>query len=46
VHITIGSAGASLDSIGLYGKSWSQFFDDDWGIGRITVANRTALHWE
>ena len=46
VHITIGSAGASIDTVGLYGKAWSQFYDDDWGIGRITVANRTALHWE
>jgi len=45
-HITIGSAGASLDDVALYGKPWSLYFDDDWGIGLITVANKTALHWE
>ena len=46
VHITIGSAGASLDTAGLYGLQWSEFFDDDWGIGAVTVANQSALHWE
>lgn len=45
-YITIGSAGASLDTVGLYGKKWSLYFDDDFGIGQITIANRTALHWE
>jgi hypothetical protein len=46
VHITIGSAGASLDTAGLYGLQWSEFFDDDWGIGSVTVANRSAMHFE
>lgn len=46
VHMTIGSAGASLDSVGLLGKNWSMYFDDDFGIARVTVKNRTALHWE
>ena len=41
-----GSAGASLDNVGLYDKPWSEFFDDDFGIGRITVANSTHMHWE
>lgn len=45
-HITIGSAGASLDTVALYGKKWSLYFDDDFGIGVITIANKTALHWE
>ena len=46
VHVTIGCAGASLDSVGLYGYTWSQFFEDDWGIGRVTIANESAMHWE
>eukprot|EP00045_Choanoeca_perplexa_P008355 m.77324 g.77324 ORF g.77324 m.77324 type:complete len:690 (-) comp14462_c0_seq1:72-2141(-) len=46
VHIVIGSAGASLDGDGLYDKNWSMFFDNDFGYGRVTVANTTAMHWE
>ena len=46
VHITIGSAGATLDAAKLYGLPWSKYFDDDFGIGRVTIANRTHMHFE
>eukprot|EP00730_Choanoeca_flexa_P015567 TRINITY_DN7178_c0_g1_i1.p1 TRINITY_DN7178_c0_g1~~TRINITY_DN7178_c0_g1_i1.p1 ORF type:complete len:681 (+),score=128.81 TRINITY_DN7178_c0_g1_i1:193-2235(+) len=46
IHIVIGSAGATLDVDKLYGKNWSMFFDNDYGYGRVTVANETAMHWE
>ena len=46
VHITIGSAGKELDDAKLYGFKWSKYFDDDFGIGRVSIANRTHMHWE
>jgi len=45
-HYTIGSAGASLDTATLYPKDWVEYFSEEWGIGRITVANRTHMKWE
>eukprot|EP00557_Chaetoceros_sp_GSL56_P001907 CAMPEP_0176492306 /NCGR_PEP_ID=MMETSP0200_2-20121128/8916_1 /TAXON_ID=947934 /ORGANISM="Chaetoceros sp., Strain GSL56" /LENGTH=816 /DNA_ID=CAMNT_0017889835 /DNA_START=230 /DNA_END=2680 /DNA_ORIENTATION=+ len=45
-HITIGTAGAELDSVPLLRKPWSAFFSAEWGYGRITVANATALLFE
>jgi len=46
MHITVGSAGAELDTVGLYDQEWTSFYSREWGYGRITVANETALHWE
>ena len=43
VHITIGSAGAELDSVGLYEVEWSEHFELSYGYGRVTVANSSAL---
>jgi hypothetical protein len=45
-HFTIGSAGFPLDSVGVYEKDWVEHFDDDFGFGRITIANSSAMHWE
>lgn len=45
-HITIGTAGAELDSVPLLRKPWSAYFSAEWGYGRITVANATALLFE
>jgi len=46
-HFTIGSAGALLDSAGaIADKDWRLHFEDTFGYGRITVANRTHMHWE
>jgi len=46
VHITIGSAGAALDNVPLYGFAWSEFFDDDWGVGRVSIANSSCMKWQ
>ena len=46
VHITIGSAGATLDTAGLKGLRWSAYFDDDFGLGQVTIANRSAMKFE
>merc|ERR1711957_1136018 len=45
-HFTIGSAGCALDYVGLYDKDWVEVFEKDYGFGRITIANSTAMHWE
>lgn len=45
-HFTIGSAGGSADSVGLYNKDWDLHFEDEYGYGRITIANSSAMHWE
>ena len=46
VHLTIGSAGAELDQYPLYDQDWTDAFIQEWGYGRITVHNRTALQFE
>jgi hypothetical protein len=45
-HITIGTAGAELDESPLLRKTWVGYSSAQWGYGRITVANATALHFE
>jgi len=45
-HFTIGSAGASLDTVGLYEKDWVERHDYDFGFGRITIENSSVMHWE
>lgn len=47
-HITIGTAGKDEDIQGYEKEDWSLFQrkDDPYGYGRVTVANRSALHWE
>jgi len=47
MHITVGSAGAHLDETGLYWNGWTEkFIQQEYGYGRITVKNATALHFE
>ena len=47
MHITVGSAGAHLDETGLYWNGWTEkFIQQQYGYGRITVQNATALHFE
>ena len=46
VHLTIGSAGAELDQYPLYDQDWTDAFIQEWGYGRITVHNGTALQFE
>ena len=47
-HITIGTAGMDADDRPYLKVEWSLFHrrDDPYGYGRVTVANRSALHWE
>lgn len=46
-HIVIGSAGIDLqDSIPQYDVEWSEHLELNYGYGRVTVANRSALLWE
>jgi hypothetical protein len=45
-HITVGSGGAELDSIGLFDQDWTESYIQGYGYGRITVSNATALHFE
>ena len=47
-HITVGSAGANLDTnVTLYPQEWTaKFIPQEYGYGRITVVNATAMHWE
>ena len=45
-HITVGTAGATLDSGGLYRQNWTETFLLEWGYGRATVFNDTALRWQ
>jgi hypothetical protein len=46
-HFTIGSAGATLDAIGMVSrKDWQVHFEAQFGYGRITVANKTHMLWE
>jgi hypothetical protein len=44
IHITVGTAGAALSDSTLYDNEWTEvFIKQDYGYGRITVANSTAL---
>jgi hypothetical protein len=46
-HITVGSGGAVLDDTELFRNTWSaKFIKQEYGYGRITVMNGTALHFE
>ena len=47
--ITVGTGGAPLDdnSMSLMPNQYTEFFDKThWGVGRASVFNSTALHWE
>lgn len=47
-HITIGTAGKDEDTKSYASEKWSLFrrTDNPYGYGRVTVANRSALHWK
>ena len=46
VHIVVGTAGKSLDLEDYFPMSWSLYHENNYGYGRLTQANRSALHWE
>ena len=45
-HIVVGTAGRSFDGEDYWPKIWSMYREINYGYGRVTVANSTALHWE
>ena len=46
VHIVVGTAGKDVDIEDYFHVDWSLFHENDYGYGRLTQANRSALHWE
>ena len=46
VHITVGTAGCFLDKTDYLDASWSRHYEKSYGYGKMSVLNRTALHWE
>lgn len=46
VHIVVGTAGKNLDTEDYFPMSWSLYHENNYGYGRLTQANRSALHWE
>jgi hypothetical protein len=46
-HITIGTAGASLNDYQLYDQNWTAaYITQEYGYGRITVANASAMRFQ
>ena len=45
-YITVGTAGAQLTNETLYKQDWTEKSLVEWGYGRVTVYNSTALHFE
>ena len=46
VHFIVGSAGCHLDSVGTWDVPWAMHFERNFGYGRVSIVNRSALHWE
>jgi hypothetical protein len=47
MHITVGSAGAALDNATIFPQAWTaHIIQGEYGYGRITVSNASAMHWE
>ena len=46
VHVTVGAADFFLNSAKLGDSQWKEHYEVEFGYGRATVVNRTALLWE
>ena len=46
IHITVGTAGAALDSDPLLKTNWVEKYLVQWGYGRITSISDNQLLWE
>ena len=44
--MVVGSAGFWLNLHGYWDVKWSRFQENDFGYGRVLVANRSALYFE
>ena len=42
----MGSAGYALNLENYFKVEWSRFHENDFGYGRVLVANRSALYYE
>ena len=47
-YITVGTAGATFHNETLFANqtSFVRSYLPEWGWGRVTVANASAMHWE
>ena len=45
-HIVVGSGGKKRDYDIWFEKKWSLFHRNDYGYGRLTVVNKSAIRWE
>ena len=43
-HIVVGSTGYALNLEDYFKVEWSRFHENDFGYGRVLVANRSALY--
>lgn len=46
VHIVVGTAGKNVDTEDYFPVPWSLYHENNYGYGRLTQVNRSALHWE
>ena len=46
VHIVVGTAGKDVDVEDHFQMNWSLYYENNYGYGRLTQANRSALLWE
>ena len=46
MYVTVGAAGFDLDGAGTWPVQWSSHYEAEYGYGRATVANTTALLWQ
>jgi hypothetical protein len=47
MHVTVGTAGAALEPMALYPNNWNaKLITGEYGYGRISVMNKTAMHFE
>ncbi|EDO41527.1 predicted protein, partial [Nematostella vectensis] len=46
IHIVVGTAGKELDTEPHWKFSWSEFYMNAYGYGRVTVHDRHSLLWE
>lgn len=44
-HITIGTAGAKLDTGNVFTNHWTEKFIKEWGYGKISVHNSSKIHF-
>ena len=46
IHIVVGTAGKEVDTADYFNMNWSLYHENNYGYGRLTQANRSALLWQ